>query len=79
MTDKKVFPLSLARRGDKLKIVRFKGGKNFKKKIDDMGLVKGSIIEIKQGGFKEPFIVEKNKNLIAVGYGMTGKILVEKL
>lgn len=71
--------LILANKNELLEIKAFKGGKQFKKKIDNIGLYKGSKIKILKGGNKQPFIIEKDKSRIAIGFGMASKIMVEKV
>lgn len=70
------FPLSMASEGDRVRIVRHRGGEGLDKRLASMGLHIDSTIEILQrlGG---SFVVAANDLRLALGAGMAHKILVE--
>lgn len=70
------FPLSMAIEGDRLRIVRHRGGQGLDKRLASMGLQIDSTIEILQrlGG---SFVVAVNDIRLALGAGMAHKIMVE--
>ncbi|MGH8558282.1 MAG: FeoA family protein [Methylococcales bacterium] len=72
------FPLSMALEGDRVRIVRHRGGEGLDKRLASMGLHIDSTMEILQriGG---SFVVAVNDLRLALGTGMAHKIIVEPL
>ncbi len=67
-------PLTMISPGEKAKIVSFKGGSQLKKKLSDMGLVCGEVIEVL--GKSGPIILNVKGSRLALGKGIAQKIMV---
>ncbi len=72
------FPLSMAIEGDRVRIVRHRGGQGLDKRLASMGLTINSTIEILQrlGG---SLVVAVNDIRLALSAGMAHQIMVEPL
>jgi len=62
----------------KLKVKRISGGENLFKKLSVMGIYEGSVIEKKISYGSGPVIVKVGNSDIAIGRGMSAKIIVEE-
>lgn len=72
----KAFPLSLARGGEKLVIVAFLTGKGLGRRLGDLGLHKGSVIEVLHRERSGASIVVHDSNRVAIGAGVAQVISV---
>lgn len=64
--------------GRKARVIAFNGGPNMVKRLEDLGLLRGKIIEkISNNPFKGPVVVRINQVELAIGYRMAGRITVE--
>ena len=70
--------IDFVRTGEKVKIVDIKGGKGIITKISAMGIRIGDTVEVIQN-HHGPLIIAKDHIRIALGRGMSKKILVEKV
>lgn len=61
----------------RVKITGIVGGRGFVRRLADMGLMPGKVVEIVSKG--PPIIVRVMDSEIAIGRGIARKILVEKL
>ena len=71
-----VFPLPLAGEGDRVRIVSFKGGRNFRARLSGIGLNTGSDIEIVQSSPGGKMLVSVEGSRLFLGGGMAQKINV---
>lgn len=71
--------LSELRSGDHAVIKSFDGGAEFRKKMVEMGLIKGKQIEVVNGRAGSPFVLQVGGSQIMVGWGMVGKIGIDKI
>jgi Fur family ferric uptake transcriptional regulator len=67
-------PLSMAARGEKLRIVRLAGGCQMQNRLTAMGLMVGDEIEVLNNS--GPFILSAKGTRLAVGLGLAKKIMV---
>jgi len=66
------------RPNQKGRVVEILGGYNLQKRLSSMGLLKGKEIKkISHIGLKGPVVVKVGKTILALGYGMAAKVLVE--
>lgn len=72
----RAFPLSLARRGEKLRIAAFLTGKGLGKRLSDLGLHKGSEIEVVMRQMNGSTVVSHGNNRVALGAGVAQMINV---
>jgi len=72
----KAFPLALARSGERLRIAAFKTGKGLGKRLGDLGLHKGSIIEVVLHQMNGSVVVSFGNNRVALGAGASQMIIV---
>ena len=70
-----MIPLIFSRTGDRVKIVSVSGGRGAYYRLLNLGIKPGDIVEVIQnsGG---PVIIKKQSVRIAIGAGLSGKILV---
>ena len=64
--------------GDRARILSIEGGQGFRHKLLSRGVAEGCVVKVisNSGG---PVIVELNRNTIALGMGMAGRILVHRM
>jgi len=74
-----MIPLSVAVRGEKVRIMRILGGRGFVRRLNEMGLYPGVEIEIISDGQAGPFIIGLGGLRFGIGFGMAKKIFVEPL
>lgn len=72
----KAFPLALARGGERLRIAAFRTGKGLGKRLGDLGLHKGSIIDVVLHQRNGSVVVSDGSNRIALGAGAAQMIIV---
>jgi ferrous iron transport protein A len=70
------FPLALAAEGEKLRIAALVAGKNVERRLADLGLPVGSEIEVLHRQGPGRMVVGKGYARIALGVGLTAKIMV---
>ena len=70
-------PIRQAPKNTDLKIVALLGATHFVRRLAELGLGLGSIIQIVQAQGFGPVIIEVSGSRIALGHGMTDKILVK--
>ncbi|MCP3970803.1 MAG: ferrous iron transport protein A [Rhodobacteraceae bacterium] len=74
--DPKAFPLSLARTGEQLRIAAFLTGKGLGKRLGDLGLHKGSVIQILHRERSGASVVVHDTNRVAIGASVAQMISV---
>ncbi len=67
------------RAGEKAKIVSFYGGHGFVRRLQEMGLVPGQIVEVVRNAPIGPVEVAVMGTELAIGRGIASKILVQPL
>ncbi|TCS64349.1 FeoA family protein [Varunaivibrio sulfuroxidans] len=72
----KAFPLALARGGERLRIAAFKTGKGLGKRLGDLGLHKGSVIDVVLHQRNGSVVVSDGNNRVALGAGAAQMIIV---
>jgi len=72
----RAFPLALARSGERLRIAAFKTGKGLGKRLGDLGLHKGSIVEVVLHQMNGSVIVSYGNSRVALGAGASQMIIV---
>ncbi len=60
------------------KVVAIGGGRGIRQKLSLRGIQEGSNIRM-ISSYPGPVIIEVNRNMVALGRGMAGKIMVQKL
>ena len=60
------------------RVKKILGGESLSKKLSIMGIYEGSIVEKKISYGRGPVIVKVGSSEIAIGRGMSAKIMVEK-
>jgi ferrous iron transport protein A len=78
MSDRAIFPLSMADEGVPVRVVAFRGGAGLARRVAEIGLNVGSelIVRHRQGG---GLVVSRDGVRFAVGGGIAQKIMVERL
>ena len=66
--------------GKSAKVVKLQGGHQFVDKLEEMGIVPGTIIVKKAASFmKGPIVIEKNEMQFAIGFSMAQRIIVKPI
>jgi len=69
-------PLSRAKKGQFVTVKTFSGGRNFKEKLINLGILPGIKIEVLSNNNGGPLILRVKEAKIVLGHGMAEKILV---
>ena len=71
-------PLSAAHRGDQVRLVRINAGHRLARRLAELGLTPGVVLQVvhKNGG---PMLIAVRGARLALGRGVTDKILVEEM
>lgn len=69
-----VMPLSMAARGEKVRIVAFRGGGNMQRRLTSMGIVIGDVVEVVNNS--GPYIIHVKGSRLALGKGLAHKVMV---
>lgn len=75
----KMFSLSQAVPGKKVKVISIAGGRGLHARLLNMGLIPGSTIEVVNQGMIGPCIIVHNSCRLAIGRGVAHKIIVSDL
>lgn len=70
------FPLLLASAGERVRIVAFRGGREFAKRMIDLGLPIGAEVVVVHRQPKGGFVLGRNDIRVGLGGGMAHKVLV---
>jgi Fe2+ transport system protein FeoA len=73
-------PLSLAPAGEPLTIVDVRAGRRLRRRLSDLGLVPGAVVEVVQSMHRPghgPVILAVGDSRLALGRGASFKVLVE--
>lgn len=73
--------ISLAdvKKGNIVKLKEIIGGHKIKKRLLDMGLLPGTELKIVSSNNMGPMIIEVNNSRLALGRGLSKKVLVEEI
>lgn len=70
-------PLSTVKAGETVKLTSIHSGKKLKKRLVDLGLVAGTVIQvINSDGTGRMIIGVRHESRLALGHGMASKIMV---
>jgi len=73
-------PLTMATPGEDVKLVAIRGGQRVRKRLADLGLTPGTVLQVVQADAWGPLIVAfKDDARLALGRGMAHKMMVEPL
>jgi len=71
-------PIALVREGEVVRIAGLTGGMGVRRKMIDLGLAPGVIVNVVRNSFYGgPLILEYGGTKLAIGRGLAGKILAE--
>lgn len=70
-------PLSLIKKGRRVKIVKIDAGWGLTKRLTELGLIPETEIEIVSNSKRGPFIISVKGTRLILGYGIAHKITVE--
>jgi len=74
---KSMVPLSMLPRGKPARVVRIEGGHLLRRRLADIGIIPGKVIEVAHGWGGGPRVVIVDGAKIVLGRGMLHKIIVE--
>lgn len=75
-----MMPLTMATPGEDVKLVAIRGGQRVRKRLADLGLTPGTVLQVVQADAWGPLIVAfKGDARLALGRGMAHKMMVEPL
>jgi len=75
-----MMPLTMATPGEDVKLVAIRGGQRVRKRLADLGLTPGTVLQVVQADAWGPLIVAfKDDARLALGRGMAHKMMVEPL
>jgi len=69
-------PLSLAKPGESVRLIRVDGGSNLKQRMVSMGLLPGSSFEVVKNKGNGPVVLSVKGARLIVGRGMSDRIVV---
>ena len=72
-----MIPLAMAPEGKILRIVGIRGGRGIMQRLMELGLVPGSTIRVVKSTGRGPILLEVKGSRIALGRGISMKLLVE--
>ncbi|MFH1642242.1 MAG: FeoA family protein [Nanoarchaeota archaeon] len=72
-----MMPLAMCSEGEEVKVNCVDCGAGLKKRLCDLGLYDGSIINIVKNDVSGPVIIKLKDSKLAIGRGQANKILVE--
>lgn len=71
-----VMPLAMVRPGLTVQIVSVRGGRRLQRRLADMGLGPGVLVSVLNSQMPGPVILNLRGSRLALGHGMTMRILV---
>ena len=73
-------PLTMATPGEDVKLIAINGGQRVRKRLADLGLTPGTVLQVIQANAWGPLIVAfKGDARLALGRGIAHKMMVEPL
>ncbi|MFW6303383.1 MAG: FeoA family protein [Candidatus Sumerlaeota bacterium] len=76
---KTMLPLSQAKTGDRLMVVKLQGGRRLASRLADMGIFPGAVLNVVQSLHAGPAIISIRGERMALGRGMADKVLVKNV
>lgn len=73
-----LIPISMISPGEKVRIVKIRGGQHFLRRLSRMGVRPHETVEIISNDFEGPFLLKVKEVRIALGHGMAHKIMVKR-
>jgi len=71
-------PLTMVSPGERVRMIAIQGGHTVRKRLADLGLTPGTVLQVVQANVHGPLIIAvKNDARLALGRGMAHKIQVE--
>jgi ferrous iron transport protein A len=75
-----MMPLAMTTPGEQVKLVAIRGGQRVRKRLADLGLTPGTVLQVVRADAWGPLIVAfKDDARLALGRGMAHKMMVEPL
>jgi ferrous iron transport protein A len=75
-----MMPLTMATPGEDVKLIAVRGGQRVRKRLADLGLTPGTVLQVVQTDAWGPLIVAfKDDARLALGRGMAHKMMIEPL
>ena len=75
-----MMPLTMVSPGERVRLIDVRGGHGARRRLADLGLTPGTVLQVVQSATGGPLIVAfKNDARLALGRGMAHKIVVEPL
>lgn len=71
-------PLSMASPGEEVKIVSVRAGRGLTQRLADMGLTPGTSVKVINSRGAGPVLINLRGTRLALGFGITQKITVER-
>lgn len=71
--------LAMASSGEYVRIISVDGGQGMRKRLADLGVNLGEVILVVQTNHHGPMIISVKESRLAIGRGITHKIMVEPL
>ena len=73
-----MMPLTMVSPGERVRMIAIQGGHTVRKRLADLGLTPGTVLQVVQANVHGPLIIAvKNDARLALGRGMAHKIQVE--
>ena len=73
-----MMPLTMVSPGERVRMIAIRGGHTVRKRLADLGLTPGTVLQVVQANVHGPLIIAvKNDARLALGRGMAHKIQVE--
>lgn len=75
-----IVPLNRLREGERGKVINLVGGKSFKLRLIQLGIIPGVEIRVSKSAFLGcPIMIEVNNARVALGKGVASRIWVERI
>ncbi|MCK5241439.1 FeoA domain-containing protein [bacterium] len=72
-------PLSAVLDGHAARVERLEGGEGMQRRLREMGILPGSVVEVIANQFAGPFIIRVKEGKLAIGHNITHKVIVRDL
>ena len=74
-----MIPLNFIASNEDVCLKEIKGGRHFKQRMADLGLISGTQVHVVNAGSIGPIIIEVKGSRLAIGHGMARRIFVEPI
>lgn len=72
-----LLPLTCVRAGEPVRLIAVQAGKSLNRRLSDMGLPVGAVVEVVPTAAAGPMLVEHGGTRIALGRGLASKLMVQ--